>query len=300
MHNLSTPREKVKLEEIACHATVPYNVYDFHGKLLCKQGEPINSKLIRLLCINRLYRHSTPEEIATKTEKISAISQESTNKIVTLTTQILSIVEKKGVPPIQVVQTTRDFILDETRKVLPKVNNLGELRIYYDEYYSCHIINVSILATALAIRLGSNSEILQNIALGGLMHDIGMTRIPKEIVNKPDKLTTSEYELIKMHPKLGYKIIKDECLMPDPVAMIALEHHERNNGSGYPRAIDGSEINYLAQIVAMADVYDAAVSNKVYAKGKASESVARELLKVSKSFNPAILNSLIYMIGYKD
>lgn len=124
--------------------------------------------------------------------------------------------------------------------------------------------------------------------LCGLLHDIGKLKIPAEIIQKPGKLTDEEFDLIRSHPKLGYDILRSKNL-DDRIKLAALQHHERYDGKGYPRQLAGIEINEYASIVAIADVYDAMTSNRIYRKGICPFTVISMFEKEKDLYNPHYL-----------
>lgn len=299
MYRMINQKVKVNIEDIASHAMLPYALYDSDGKLLAKKDDMLNAKLLHLLSLNELYRLASLEEIIESGKMISVISKEASEKLIDITKIFMDVAEKGNKPPLKTILSTRDLIYTETLANINKIKYIGELKIYYSEYYLAHAINVSILSTALGINLGVDHKVLKDLALGALLHDIGMTRIPKKITDKPAALTPDEYNTIKLHPRLGYKILKEDYFIDEKIAIVALQHHERYNGSGYPQGIEGDNIDYFAQIVSLADVYDASSSHKVYAPAKDPQSIVKELLKLSKSFNPKILQTLVHMIDSK-
>lgn len=129
-----------------------------------------------------------------------------------------------------------------------------------------HSMNVAIISRMIGMWLDYNQEALDILTLGGLLHDIGKCKIPPEILNKPGRLTANEFALIKHHPSLGYEMIKDQNLSMR-VKEITLSHHERCDGSGYPLGLNGDQIDDYANIVAIADVYDAMTADRCYRRG---------------------------------
>ncbi len=134
----------------------------------------------------------------------------------------------------------------------------------YDENTADHSINVAVLAVSLGIATGLDSAHLKYLAAGSLLHDIGKTKIPPEILNKKGALTPKEFAEIKRHPEYGYKMIKEDVIMPIPTKAIILQHHENWDGTGYPRGLSGDDIYSLASIVHICDVFDALVSKRSY------------------------------------
>lgn len=134
------------------------------------------------------------------------------------------------------------------------------------EYTYSHSLNVSMLCALLGSWLNLSSTDIEQLTYCGLLHDIGKSKIPREILNKPDTLTGKEFEEIKKHPVIGYKILENTEGISKDIAMGVLMHHEREDGSGYPLNLKSSQIHYYAKVVAVVDIYDAMTSNRVYKK----------------------------------
>ncbi len=139
---------------------------------------------------------------------------------------------------------------------------LHSLRQYDDATY-VHCINVSLISNIIGQWLRLPDEDIQICTEAGLLHDVGKLLIPGSIITKPAKLTESEYTIVQTHPQEGYKILKDLDVNIH-VKNAALMHHERCDGSGYPLHLKGPQIDMFAKIVAIADVYDAMTSARVY------------------------------------
>lgn len=133
-----------------------------------------------------------------------------------------------------------------------------------DQYLYRHSLNVCIYTILLGQVHGYSKSELKLLGLGALLHDIGKTKLPLKLLTKPDKLTDEEYEQIKLHPEIGFKMLKDEPGIPLISAHCAYQHHERLNGSGYPRGIKGEEISEFARWIAITDSYDAMTTHRVY------------------------------------
>lgn len=133
-----------------------------------------------------------------------------------------------------------------------------------DNYLFQHSVNVSIYAIMLGISYGYSRDKLETLGLGALLHDIGKTKVPLGILRKPSQLTPDEFKEMKNHTTYGFNLLKDEPNIPLLSAHCALQHHERINGSGYPRGIQGSEINEFARWIGLVDSYDAMTTTRVY------------------------------------
>lgn len=145
-------------------------------------------------------------------------------------------------------------------------NHLTEIKTH-DNYTYVHSLNTCVIALFFGVQMSYPRSMLVDLGVGALLHDIGKTKIPKSILNKTTRLTEEEYGVMQQHSMLGYELTENLNYISERSRRIILEHHERIDGSGYPRGINGKRINKLAKIAAISDVYDAIVSDRVYRKG---------------------------------
>jgi putative nucleotidyltransferase with HDIG domain len=167
-----------------------------------------------------------------------------------------------------------------------------------DEYTAEHSMNVCVIAANFARHLGLPEAEIIEVGLCGLLHDVGKTNIPLEILNKPDKLTREEFELIKNHPEFGRELLASTSNTQSHVIDAAFSHHEREDGSGYPRGLVGEEIALYSKIVAIADTYDAITSNRCYDSSRSS-AIALKVLHQSreKLYDSKLVDDFIRCIG---
>lgn len=143
--------------------------------------------------------------------------------------------------------------------VFDMLHNMRE----YDDVTYHHSMSVGIICNIFGKWLGFSKEDIEVLTLAGLLHDVGKVMIPDAIIKKPERLSVTEYEIIKTHPFQGYNLLKDEDI-DERIKKAALMHHERCDGSGYPSRLLTNDIDEFAKIVAIADVYDAMTSARVY------------------------------------
>ncbi|HXG54363.1 MAG TPA: HD domain-containing phosphohydrolase [Vicinamibacterales bacterium] len=168
----------------------------------------------------------------------------------------------------------------------------------YDNYTFTHMVNVSVLAMAQARSLNLDGPLLREFGFSALMHDIGKVHTPVEVLNKPDKLTREEFDVMKQHVVDGAHILRRTPEMPALAAVVAFEHHLRQDLSGYPENIGHRHLNLCTQIVSIADVYDALRSNRVYREGLPSERIRAIMTqKDSPAFNTRLLRRFINLMG---
>ncbi len=146
-----------------------------------------------------------------------------------------------------------------------------------DEYTAEHCLNVCILAMVFGRHLGLTEVEIVRLGLCGLLHDVGKMRMPVEILNKPSKLSIEEFDIIKQHTVAGYTLLKESSnSIPPIVSEVARSHHEKMDGTGYPKGVPAGNLNELVRIISIVDAYDAITSDRCYSKGKSNT----EALKV--------------------
>lgn len=160
-----------------------------------------------------------------------------------------------------------------------------------DPYTRGHSERVSRFAKAIAEELNWNKNEIELINWGGMLHDVGKIGIPDSILKKPGKLTDDEYNEIKLHPLIGAQIIKDVSFL-EPVTPYILDHHERFDGKGYSRGVAGKNISIKGRLLAVADAFDAMISDRTYRKALNPEDAVKEILKNGGTqFDPAIVQA---------
>lgn len=162
-----------------------------------------------------------------------------------------------------------------------------------DQYTRGHSERVAMLSSMLALKVGFSAEEAERVRISGLVHDLGKIGVPEGVLCKPSRLTDEEFELIKMHPTIGYEIIKD---IPDLHDLLpgVLHHHERWDGNGYPAGLAGEDIPKMARIMALADTFDAMSSNRAYRSGLPRDRVFEEFRKCAGSqFDPKLVEPFL-------
>jgi len=166
-----------------------------------------------------------------------------------------------------------------------------------DEYTAIHSLNVCIYSISFGRFLGLSEQEINKLGLGALLHDVGKIKVPENILNKPGKLTTDEFTLMKAHAFLGYELLKHNNLPPEALDII-LSHHERVGGQGYPNGKRGEEISYFARIVAIIDVYDALTSDKPYNDGLTPRVALNKLYDLApNNFSQDLIEAFIKFMG---
>ncbi|PKF63559.1 phosphodiesterase [Psychromonas sp. psych-6C06] len=176
---------------------------------------------------------------------------------------------------------------------------LGLSRIRTMDVYTFeHSVSFSVLMMAFAKSMGLSEQIICEVGIGGLLHDIGKTLTPDEILNKPGKLTPEEFVIMKEHVVHSRKILEKTEGLSQISMDIAAQHHEKYDGNGYPLGLKGDEISRYGQMSAIVDVYDALTADRCYHTGKEPSEVLKLLVKWSGAhFNPSLVREFIQSVG---
>ncbi len=158
----------------------------------------------------------------------------------------------------------------------------------FDDYSYTHSLNVSVLAISAGKSMGLSDKELHTLGMGTMFHDLGKTRIPGHILNKPGKLTDEEFAIMRSHADLSGKIILEQKMQVDElVYKVARHHHERHDGSGYPDGLAGDKIPFLVSLCGLSDIYDALTSDRVYHKGRAPHDSLKFIYSLRDTHFPA-------------
>ncbi len=167
----------------------------------------------------------------------------------------------------------------------------------FDYYTYTHSVNVAVLSIGLGISSGLAQEKILNLGLGALLHDIGKSSIPPEILNKPEKLTPFEFEIIKSHVIEGEKILREHKTLPRDSLDAVTQHHEKLSGSGYPYSLKASDIRLYGRITAIADCYDALTTQRPYKNAFTPFQALDTMIKQKKHYDNELLTIFIKTLG---
>lgn len=191
------------------------------------------------------------------------------------------------------MEKAEKLVVDSLEQTIGVLSRAIELR---DPYTDGHQKRVSLLATAIAEEMGISSDTITGIRLGSLVHDVGKIRVPAEILSCPRKLSRIEMDIIKTHLQAGYDILAG-AVFPWPVARMVMEHHERMDGTGYPKGLKGEEICQEARIIAVADVVEAMTSFRPYRPALGVEAAVAEIRENrTKLYDPEVVDSCVRVL----
>ena len=212
-------------------------------------------------------------------------------------TRVLKAIREGKPFSITTIKNAAQDIVESVMRNPDALLSLSQLKDY-DNYTYIHSVNVAILTVSVAYHLQYSEERLVEIGMGGLLHDIGKMKVPEDILNKPGKLTDSEFAIIKRHPELGIESILDQRGITDIARKVVLQHHERYNGKGYPYGIKGERIHEVGLISAVADVYDALTSDRIYKAAWTPQKALATIFKQrDKDYSSKIVEIFTKMMG---
>jgi putative nucleotidyltransferase with HDIG domain len=219
----------------------------------------------------RVGRINLDERVEASSADVATIRRLYTDSV-GIANNIWDVAQQEGIPDPAATRQLVDNLAQavaQNRTALVALTALKE----YDNYTFTHMVNVSILTMAQARGLGIDGTLLREFGLAALMHDIGKVRTPKEILNKPDKLTDEEFEIMRLHVVDGAEILRRTPDMPPLSPVVAFEHHLRIDGTGYPAGVKRSSLNLGTMLCSIADVYDAMRSQRAYQQASPTERI---------------------------
>ncbi len=301
--------ERILPLELVGYKELEYDLLDENGDLVVQKGEQLTASILMKLSYMKLYKHEH-KPVYTLEEKQreeginlpdSLIAESSTEHLLGDTRDFLQ-KAYDGVPiKLDDCIKSAKIIIEEVAQAIDNIDSINQLRVY-DEYTYSHNINVSSLSTAVGMYMNMSENEIKELALAAFLHDIGKMKVPKEILNKPGKLDITELEIMRRHTSLGYRYIKENFDVPDRIARVALDHHEKFVGKGYPNGLHGKMINRYAQIASVVDIYDALVSDRVYKKGIPAGKVIHIMkTELRNEFNEEVFDKFISLaVSKKD
>lgn len=167
----------------------------------------------------------------------------------------------------------------------------------HDDYTYLHSVAVCALMIALARQLGLPEDQIREAGVGGLLHDIGKAVMPLNVLNKPGPLTDAEFRIMKSHPERGFEMLEEGGGASAAALEIALHHHEKFDGTGYPKGQSGEQIDLLSRMGAVCDVYDAISSNRPYKNAWSPAESLRRMAAWKGHFDPRVFNAFVKSIG---
>jgi HD-GYP domain-containing protein (c-di-GMP phosphodiesterase class II) len=188
-------------------------------------------------------------------------------------------------------------VIAQLRSLGGSGEHFGTVYLSDGELYH-HSVNVALFALGVAIGMGLTESQMIDLGVGALLHDIGKLRIPESILKKPGRLSVEEFEHMKLHTSYGYEILKSSGDLSSATSLVALEHHERVDGTGYPRGLQQGEIHLFGRIIGLVDVYEALTANRVYRPANLPHHALEFLLGGGGTqFDPTVVHAFVKSIS---
>ncbi|EAX48365.1 metal dependent phosphohydrolase [Thermosinus carboxydivorans Nor1] len=290
--------QRISVAHLQPGMVVAKNVFSAQGQLLLSQGTILTKRYIDRLPLLGITSIYIANPYTDDLEVPETIREETRQQAIATVQQSFAKFRLGRRLDLNALETAAQAIVDEILQNRAALIHLTDIRTY-DDYTFGHSVNVSILSVFTGLSLGYARGQLEELALGGMLHDLGKIAIPPAILNKPGKLSAEEMAIMQQHAATGFEILrKQNPEIPLLAAHIAFQHHERLDGSGYPRGLKGDEIHPYARIAAIADVYDALTSDRPYRRAMPPHE-AYEILLVfhNKHFDGAMLDQFLRRIA---
>jgi len=289
---------KVRLDKAPTGSVIARSIYNLDGVVLLSEGAVLTREhkdKLHNYGITEIYI----EDPFSEGIKIPEIIREEV--IIEVKSQVKKMMTSPSIKVSVDVKKVREIVEKLIANILDNeqiVASLCDVRSI-DEYTFSHSVNVSVISIVTGIGLGMKEDTLRDLGIGALLHDNGKVMIDDSILNKPSSLTSLEYDEVKRHTQYGYEILKNSGNISQEACDVALSHHERLDGSGYPRKLRNNDIQTFARIVAIADVYDALTTDKVYRRKMMPHDVLDYMLSLGgRHFDKNILDAFVRHIAY--
>jgi len=291
-------------QELQSGMKIGETILNDYGAIIISEGTILDDHLVNKLMKLELYRVKIiVDDNVTVVEKPEIFVQKYNENVREYKEIMGDIANGGGLDTVKVNGLVNSVLkrVEEKRDIVSCLNQIKTA----DEYTYTHSVNVSLISMLIGKWMKFDAEKIRLLVQGGLLHDIGKTKVPQEILNKPGKLTTEEFNEMKKHTVYGYRILEKVPSISKDVMAVVLMHHEKEDGSGYPTGMKSDKINIFAKIVAVADIYDAMTSNRVY-RDKESPFEVFQLLEEDSigTLNPVVVSAFLsniaaYYIGDK-
>ena len=259
------------------------NVHSAEGRLLVTKETVLSEAMVAniqktslgsIYVRNPLFQDIEAEEVVTEDNRRKAVMALKSAVTAYQKTKVLDIQPLKKV--------LRELVVEIIRNRDSMIHQL-DMRTYQDYIYA-HSVNTCVLSVLIAVNLDYPEGKLTDLALGTMLHDVGMMMLPDALLMKMGNLTPEESKQVQQHPEDGFNILRTVREIPITVAHIAYQHHERVDGKGYPRNLTADKILEFAKVAAVADTFDALVSDRPYRKGMVPHEAYEVMMALADSY----------------
>lgn len=241
------------------------DVFTENGEMISSGSNPLSKEIIEDLKSRKIgiVYYSRPLFNAKTNGGKLMLQQKEIEKLFNITQEVENAVRSKASLPSKEIDMIVEDMVENIRLEEGAILNLMELKDF-DDYTYTHSINVSLVSMLFAKRLNYPDDLVQKVGVAGLLHDEGKIMVPLSVIHKPGKLDEYEFRIIKRHPIYSYEIIRSSGTFSSTVHEAILYHHEKCSGEGYPVGMKGEKMGEIAQIISLADIFDAITSNRTY------------------------------------
>lgn len=294
----------VSLRTIAPERVLAQNILDERGRILLARGMKLSAAMIdrlRKLGIGSVCIEDAMTDDLQGKEFINPHTRQALLEATYQTlNEMISGTYSRVVRPPRLRQRLQPLILeviDQLRRLGGAGEQFGTVYLSDGELYH-HSVNVALFALGVAVGMGMTESQMVDLGIGALLHDIGKLKIPESILKKPGRLTDEEFEHMKLHTSYGYQVLRETGDMNATAALVALEHHERVDGTGYPRGLVGDEIHLFGRVTGLVDVYEALTANRVYRPANLPHDALEFLLGGGGTqFDPTVVHAFVKTIS---
>ncbi len=304
-------RKYMRTRQLKPGMKVDQTIVDRMGRNLVSRGavldEYIISSMLKLGIMSVYiqdgeYEPEDPEKLMSPAAKkqIEKLRTEDRSKVT-----LSNSVRKRVAEGIQYIYSNADdeHLADTTDSIASELMNaiesndaiaidISELKTS-DEYTFKHSVDVATISMILAKQQGLSARQIHEIGICGLLHDVGKTKVPVEVLNKPGRLDDNEFAIMRQHSVFGYQIVKDRPEFGAEIPLAVLQHHEKINGAGYPMGVTAEKITPYAKILSVADIYDALVTERPYKSAFSQRDAVEMIMSMTNELDMAAMKSFL-------
>lgn len=315
-------RTQISIDKLKPGMKLDHPVVDRLGRTLVARGvqlEPYMINAISRIGVPNVYIQvvETRQEAIKKQDMVCTEAKRAIDKLQTADRSkvtLNSMVRKRVSKGIQYIynnadspelSATTEHIADDLLKAINDNDavaiDISTLKTS-DEYTFKHSVDVATIAMVLAKHQGLPQNEIRDIGITGLLHDIGKTQIPPDILNKPGRLSDEEFDIMRKHAIFGYNMIKDRPEFSPAICLGVLQHHEKTNGTGYPMGVTDEKLCSYAKILSVADIYDALVTERPYKAAYSQREAVEMIMSMTRELDFTAMTSflesaILYPVG---
>lgn len=289
---------RIYLDKAQTGAVVARTIYSLDGVLLLSEGTKLSESIINRLLQNGIREIYILDEVSSGIQAQETVPHDVMRQIKGQIKEIMAIPSLKAGLTARRVAEMVERLLEQILASGDILHHLSDIRSI-DDYTFSHCVNVAVYSLVTGIGLGMRQDALRELGTGAILHDVGKMMVDQGILLKPASLTPMEFEEMKKHTLLGHELVRAVKGITPAAASIALHHHERMDGSGYPCGLAGDDIPLSARIVAIADVYDALTSDRVYRRHEEPHRAMDYITeKIGTHFDPSVADVFVRHLAH--